>query len=159
MKMHTDFVDLLKLFNAHQVEYMVVGAYAVMHYSEPRYTKDMDVWVNTTPENARRVYAALAEFGAPLRNITAQDFMEPNVFYQVGVEPIRIDVITTIKPLDFSVAWVRKETSEYEPGLTTYFVSLDDLLLAKQAVGRAHDLADIKRLLKPKKSPRKTRGE
>jgi len=104
MPSNPDFKDLFKLFNDEGVEYLVAGAHAVMVFTEPRYTKDLDVWVRATPENAARVFRALRRFGAPLRDITARDFIKTDLVYQIGVAPNRIDIlmgiagVSTIQP-------------------------------------------------------------
>ena len=87
-----DFRDLLRAFSGHQVRYLVVGAYAVAAHGHPRATKDLDLWVEPSNENAARVLAALREFGAPLGGLTAEDLTSPGVTYQIGVPPLRIDV-------------------------------------------------------------------
>ena len=83
--MNSDFNDLLQALNDEAVEYLIVGGYAVGKYTEPRYTKDIDIWINASVENAERVLRALAKFGAPLANITVDDFTDPDLFYQIGV--------------------------------------------------------------------------
>jgi hypothetical protein len=95
--MNSDFRDLLKLFNAHRVRYLVVGGYAVMKYTEPRYTKDLDIWVEASPKNARAVFRALRRFEAPLANLTEADFAKEGFFYQMGRPPARVDILMSIK--------------------------------------------------------------
>lgn len=90
--MSPDFKEILSTFNRHEVKYMIVGAFAVMKYSEPRFTKDLDIWVEASEENAGRVYASLAEFGAPLAGLTQSDFASDG-FFQMGQPPVRIDII------------------------------------------------------------------
>ena len=85
--MNSDFRDLLRIFNAGKVRYLVVGGHAVMKYTEPRYTKDLDLWIEATPKNARAVFKALKEFGAPLANLTEADFSKEGFFYQMGRPP------------------------------------------------------------------------
>jgi predicted nucleotidyltransferase len=100
MKINSDFRDLLRDLNAAGVRYLIVGGYAVMVHTEPRYTKDLDLW--TEPEsNARFLLAALAEFGAPTKDMQAADFTEPEVFFHIGVGPVRIDIMTSVPGLDF----------------------------------------------------------
>ena len=91
-----DFKELLKLFEKHNIRYLVVGGYAVMKYSEPRFTKDLDVFIATDQDNAKGVYAALKEFGAPLENLTPDDFAHKGYFYQMGRPPLRIDIMMSI---------------------------------------------------------------
>jgi hypothetical protein len=94
--MNPDFVDLLRAFVAADVRFLVVGAYALALHGRPRATGDLDIWVDATPENARRVMQALAAFGAPLQEIAEADFAHPGVIYQIGVVPGRIDIVTEL---------------------------------------------------------------
>src|SRR5579872_2315698 len=112
--MNSDFSDLLKLFNANGVRYLVVGGYAFGQHAEPRYTKDLDVWVSTDRENAYRVFKTLAAFGAPLTSITPEDFEQDSNIYQIGVAPVRIDVIMSVKGLSFEDAWKNRVEATYE---------------------------------------------
>jgi hypothetical protein len=93
MQSNSNYKDLLKNFNDAGLRYLVVGGYAVMKYTEPYLTKDLDVWIDPTPENAELAFAALARFGAPLSNVTVEDLITPDIVYQVGVDYNRIDVI------------------------------------------------------------------
>jgi hypothetical protein len=90
------------------VRHLIVGGYAVMVHTEPYYTKDLDIWVDPSPLNAELVFSALRLFGAPLLNIEVKDFTEPDVFYQIGIAPVRVDVMTSVSGLDFPHAWERK---------------------------------------------------
>src|SRR5205085_8704253 len=96
MKINSDFKDLLRDFNAAGIRYLIVGGYAVMVHTEPRYTKDLDIWIDRDEQNARAVLAALADFGAPIGEVTPADLIEPDVFFQIGIEPVRIDIMTTV---------------------------------------------------------------
>lgn len=96
MFVNSDFSDLLRIFGEHGVKYLVVDGYAVVQYAEPRYTKDLDVLIATDKKNAEAVYSALREFGAPLAGLTSKDFAEDGFFFQMGVPPIRVDVIMGI---------------------------------------------------------------
>ena len=142
-----DFSDLLAAFAAHDVRYLVVGAYAVTFHSRPRFTKDLDVWVESTPQNAERVVRALAAFGAPLQQhgVQVADFARAGVVYQMGVPPNRIDVLTSVEGLDFAACWLRRATSKYGDVAVAY-VGKDDLIVNKRAVGRPQDLEDVKAL-------------
>lgn len=104
MSANPDFKDLFSVFNAENVEYLVVGAHAVIFYAEPRYTKDLDVWVNPSPANAARVWRALGRFGAPLTDISKHDFLSPETVYPIGIEPNRIDVLMGLGDIDFRQA-------------------------------------------------------
>ncbi len=94
--MTSDFNDLLSGFDELGVKYLIVGGHAVMFYSEPRYTKDLDIWIEASPENASRVFRALAKFGAPLQGVSEADFAAPGSFYQLGRPPLRVDVLTRV---------------------------------------------------------------
>ena len=113
MKINYDFRDMLRDLNAAGVRYLIVGGYAVMVHTEPRYTKDLDLWIEPVESNAQKLFLALAEFGAPTEDIQPSDFTEPEVFFQVGVEPVRIDIMTSISGLDFVPAWERKVLVEF----------------------------------------------
>src|ERR1017187_6595989 len=91
--MNSDFEELLSIFNENGVRYLIVGGHAVMLYTEPRYTKDLDVWIDASAENAERVYRSLVAFGAPLAGLTAKDFAEEGSFYQMGIPPVRVDIL------------------------------------------------------------------
>jgi len=139
------FKELLQRFNEHQVRYLIVGAYAVMKYTEPRYTKDLDVWVDATPNNAGRIFKALAEFGAPMKSVTVGDFANTELVFQIGIDPHRIDIMMGIKGLEFSDAWPRRVEAHFED-VVINLISKEDLLIAKQAAGRPQDLIDLDKL-------------
>jgi predicted nucleotidyltransferase len=143
------FSELLQALSAHKVEFLIVGGYAVMKYSEPRFTKDLDVWVRNTPENAERVYAALAEFGAPLTadGLTANDFTSDNITYQIGRPPLRVDIMTHIDGVAFADAWERK-TNATMAAVGVHFIGLDDLIRNKEACGRSSDVEHLNLLRK-----------
>src|ERR1700735_5702211 len=105
-----NFKELLLVLNDCRVEYLIVGGYAVMHYSEPRFTKDLDIWIGSSGENAKRAHTALARFGAPLDHdgVTEETFAHEHVVYQIGVAPIRVDVLTSISGCGFEDAWPRR---------------------------------------------------
>ena len=145
--MNSDFRDLLKAFNDRDVRYLVVGGYAVMKYTEPRFTKDLDLWVEASPENARIVFDALREFGAPLSNLSATDFEEEGSFYQMGRPPARVDILTSLEGVKFADAWSDRVASDFD-GITAQFISRQNLLINKRAVGRPQDLIDAENLLK-----------
>jgi hypothetical protein len=151
MGANRDFRDLFAAFAAAEVRCLVVGAYAVMHYTEPRYTKDLDVWVEPSEDNARRVVAALSAFGAPLDGVSAEDFTDPSVVFQVGIEPNRFDVLTAVAGLDFATAWEHAVTTAYS-GVPIRVLSLDDVITAKAAAGRPQDRLDLKRLARARDS-------
>src|SRR5258707_15212755 len=107
--------ELLQLLNEFEVEYLIVGGFAVMKYGEPRYTKDLDVWVHNSSENSVRVIAALKKFGAPLEHdgITAETFTGSQVVYQIGIATVRIDILTQITGVEFANAWRKRVNSTF----------------------------------------------
>jgi hypothetical protein len=137
------YKELLQLLNEFEVEYLIVGGFAVMKYGEPRYTKDLDVWVHNSAKNSRRVLEALKKFGAPLEHdgITAETFTG-QVVYQIGIAPVRIDILTEITGVDFPDAWKKKVASTFF-SVPVHFISLDDLVTNKRALGRSSDLTDL----------------
>jgi hypothetical protein len=141
MFVNSDFSDLLKLFNANNVEYLVIGGYTMIQYAEPRYTEDLDIWVSTDPENASAVYLALQQFGAPLNGLTQSDFSEDGSFYQMGVPPVRVDILMGIPGIEFSGARERRETVWFDD-LPVFFISRQDLITAKRSSGCPQDLID-----------------
>lgn len=142
-----DFREMLSLLEKHKVRYLVVGGYAVMKYTEPRFTKDLDLWISTDEENAKAVFAAMKEFGAPLKDLTPADFTREGYFYQMGNPPFRLDVMMSIPGLTFEAAWANREEVQVE-GLVVPFISKTDLIRAKEAGGRDQDLIDAKKLRK-----------
>jgi Nucleotidyl transferase of unknown function (DUF2204) len=147
------YKELLQVLNEFEVEYLIIGGFAVMKYGEPRYTKDLDVWVRNSAQNSLRLVGALKKFGAPLDHdgITAETFREKQVVYQIGVAPVRIDILTEITGVEFSNAWKKRVASTFY-GVPVHFISLDDLAANKQALGRSSDLKDLKQASKRAKS-------
>lgn len=141
------FRDLLHSFENFRVEYLIVGGYAVMKYTEPHYTKDLDLWVRNSPENSRKVYDALAAFGAPLQadQVTPETFTTERIAYQIGVAPVRIDILTSIDGVTFDDAWPNRVHSSLL-GIPASFISVDDLIANKRAAGRATDLEQLQHL-------------
>jgi hypothetical protein len=142
MFVNSDFTDLLNLFNDNNVKYLVVGGFAVIQYAEPRFTKDLDLWISTDPVNAANVYKALKQFGAPLAGMTEADFSEDGYFYQMGVPPIRVDILMGIPGGEFDRAWNNRVVVDFD-GLLVHFIAKQDLITAKKASGRAQDLIDV----------------
>jgi len=141
--MYPDFKELLSLFNGHKVKYLVVGGYAVSFHAQPRATKDLDILIKPDPVNAAAVYAALAKFGAPLENLTPEDFIEKGKFFRLGRPPLMIDILPEISGVDFDAAWAKRVEAEIDPGLRVPFIDLDSLISAKLASARPEDLADV----------------
>ena len=141
----SEFKELLNIFSKHEVRYLIVGGYAVMKYSEPRYTKDLDLWIATDPKNAHAVFSALREFGAPLTDLSEEDFRDGESFYQMGRPPLRINIMMSIPGVEFEAAWSRR-TDVIIGDRTLQFISLPDLIAAKEASGRPQDLLDAEGL-------------
>jgi hypothetical protein len=134
--------DILAELSAAGADYLLIGAFALASYIEPRATGDIDLWVRPDPENARRVWNALAAFGAPIGNLTAEDFAKPGLVFQIGVAPVRIDILTKIDGVDFDEAWPERERLNFE-GVVVPVISRRHLVINKQATGRPKDLADV----------------
>ena len=145
MAINKDFEDLLRFLNSVHAKYLVVGAYAVIFYTEPRYTKDIDIWIQPTSENARKVYAALKRFGAPVKGLKVEDLTDPKMVYQVGVEPNRIDILMGIGRLSFDPAWKNRKVSRYGRE-KIYLLNRQDLVQAKRGTGRLQDQVDLQLL-------------
>lgn len=141
------YKELLHTLNEFNVEYLIVGGYAVMKYTEPRYTKDLDIWIGNDRGNAIRVHQALAKFGAPLGRdgVTPETFAREKIVYQIGVAPIRIDIATHIDGVAFSSAWQNRVPGSMF-GEPVHFISLRDLIVNKQSTGRKMDLEHLEQI-------------
>lgn len=145
MLLNSDFKELLRLLESYQVKYLVIGGYAVMKYAEPRYTKDLDLWIQANDENGLATFKALATFGAPLLGLTANDFASEGYFYQMGIPPVRIDILMSVKGVNFENAYEKREIVLLED-IAIPFISKSDLILSKIAAGRPQDLLDVEAL-------------
>ena len=143
--MNQDFLDLLRAFAAHDVRFLIVGAYALAIHGRPRATGDLDVWIDATDDNAARVYAALRSFGAPLGDVSEQDFARPGIVYQIGVVPGRIDILTQLSGLVFDEAWPTRLRGVFG-SLDVDFIGRDAFIRNKLATGRAKDRIDVQSL-------------
>lgn len=146
--MSSDFEELLRIFSGRAVKYLIVGGHAVMLYTEPRYTKVLDIWIEASPENAERVFRALAEFGAPLSGLSAADFAREGFFYQIGLPPARVDILMSVDGLTFEDAWPNR-TQAPLGNQPAWFVGRADLVKNKRASGRHIDLHDAESLESP----------
>ncbi|MEP7214183.1 MAG: hypothetical protein ABI791_13985 [Acidobacteriota bacterium] len=135
----------MKILNDGKVKYLVVGGYAVSKHAEPRFTKDLDIWISNSPENAERVFQSLTEFGSPMTGITPQDFTDSALVYQIGVEPARIDILMGLDGLDFDECWNDRVIAAFGD-TETNFISIDDLIENKRTVARPQDLLDAESL-------------
>lgn len=146
--LNQDYKDMLQILQKHDVEYILVGAYALAAHGYPRSTLDMDIWINPTESNSLKIYKALAEFGAPLQEITENTFEKRGIIFQIGVAPCRIDFITEISGnIEFKQAKERAEKTIIE-GIRIMTLSVEDLIKNKEATGRSKDIEDAKRLRK-----------
>lgn len=143
--MNQDFVDLLRAFTAADVRFLIVGAYALALHGRPRATGDLDVWIEATPENARRVVRALAAFGAPLTDVAEADFAREGITYQIGVPPGRIDILTDLTGLSFAEAWPDRLRRPFGD-IDVDFIGRASFIRNKRATARPKDLADIEGL-------------
>ncbi len=162
MERNPNFRDMLSALKDENVRFLVVGAYAVMYHAEPRYTKDLDLWIEPTRENAERVWNALRSFGAPLRDIEPEDFTDERMVYSVGVEPSRIDVLMGVDGVRFETAWKNRVSATYAE-VPIDLLSRADLIRAKLAAGRPQDMLDVERLrakrTKSQKQPQRRRKQ
>jgi len=145
MEIHTDFKELLELFNKNKVEYLVVGGYALAFYGAPRFTGDIDLFVRPALENARRILIALDEFGFGSLDLSEDDFTTPGRVIQLGVPPIRIDIITRVSGVSWEKANLGKVSGQYDQ-TPVFFISREDFIANKKATGRKKDAADIEAL-------------
>ncbi|HSD46744.1 MAG TPA: DUF6036 family nucleotidyltransferase [Pyrinomonadaceae bacterium] len=143
--MYPDFKELLLAFNAHHVEYLIVGAHALAAHGHVRATKDLDLWVRPDASNAQRVVEALSDFGAPVRDLTTDDLSRKETILQIGVPPLRIDVITNIDGVEFTEAWPQRLETLFG-GVPAYVISRQHLIQNKKAAARLQDLADVQQL-------------
>jgi hypothetical protein len=140
-----DFTALLRELSAAEARFLVVGAYAVAYHARPRATGDLDLWVEPTPENAARVHRALRAFGAPLDDLAERDLTRPDLVYQIGVPPRRIDVLTSLTGVSFADAWQSRAAGKLG-NVECSFIGRASLVRNKRALGRARDLADLESL-------------
>ncbi len=143
--LNTDYKEMLECLLEENVKFLLVDAYAVAVYGYPRATKDIDLFVRSTPDNAAKLMKALRRFGAPLTDISEADFTSEGIVFQIGSSPRRIDIITRIDGVAFEKAYANKKEVVIE-GLAVPVISVEDLIANKRASGRLQDLADIERL-------------
>ena len=144
--MNSDFRELLRLLSENKVRYLVIGGYAVSYYAEPRYTKDLDIWVEASSINAKRLIKALSEFGAPVDNLETSDFEKEGLVYVFGVPPNRVDLLNGVKGTPFTSAWKSRNIVNLGD-LKVPFISREDLIKVKKKANRAQDREDIRKLL------------
>lgn len=150
--MNSDFSDLLRLFHQHEVRYLIVGGYAAMLYSQPRFTKDLDIWLEPSAENAARVVHAFHQFGMPLIDVSQSDFEQESFQYMVGRAPVLFDFLTSLPGLSFTDCWA-DHTVDTEEGFDIHYLSKAALIRAKTLAGRIQDLADLDEIRRADGSP------
>lgn len=150
MLVSSDYRDLFKILNRYKVRYLLVGAYAVSYYTEPRFTKDLDIWIEPDKKNADRTYKALKRFGAPLKSVSPDDFTKKKLLYQIGVAPVRVDIMMDLAGLDFARAWRSRKRSRYAD-VTVNILGLRELITSKKRFKREQDKLDLKRLKRLKR--------
>lgn len=155
--MYPDFKELLSTLNAHKVEYLIVGGVAVGYHSQPRATKDLDIFIRPDAQNAQATYTALVAFGAPLKDQTPNDLLDPSGFFRMGHPPVMIEILSSIEGVNFEDAWRRRVevVVDSEKGLSAFIVSREDLITTKLAVGRPQDLADVDAIRKAEAAQRR----
>jgi hypothetical protein len=145
-----DYEDLFKVLNAYRIKYLVVGAHAVVFYTKPRFTKDLDVWIPPELNDPKRVYAALKAYGTPLRGVSVKDFADKQMFYQIGVAPVRIDILMSVPGVSARNAWKNRQKSRYGKA-NVFILSKEELISAKKEIGRPEDLLDLRKLERSRK--------
>jgi len=140
--LNPDFKEFIQLLNEHKVRYLVVGGYAVAFHGYPRYTKDIDIWIEMDPSNANQLVEALAQFGFGSLGLTAHDFLEPDTIIQLGNPPNRIDLLTSLSGVEFSTCFASRLEVEID-GEIVNFIDIENLKINKRASGRSQDLADL----------------
>ncbi|MGA1865418.1 MAG: nucleotidyl transferase AbiEii/AbiGii toxin family protein [bacterium] len=145
MRIEKDYEELLELFNKHRVKYCIVGSYALAFHAKPRYTKDLDILIEPSGKNAARILQALNEFGFGSLDLEEKDFTEPGQIIQLGYEPVRIDLLTSIEGMEFSEIYKNRSTGQFGHQQVP-FMSIDDLIASKKISNRGQDLADLETL-------------
>ncbi len=146
MKTEKDYEEFLELLNKHDIRYCIIGAFALAFHARPRYTKDMDILIEATIDNEKRLLAALREFGFGSLNLSVEDFSSKGNIIQLGYEPVRIDIITSIKGLEFADIWESRIQGPYGKQ-TVNFIDRQNLIRSKKLSNRAQDKADLDLLL------------
>ena len=145
MEVQLDFRELLALLNEHKVDYIMIGAYALAFHGVPRYTGDIDIYVKPNPINAQRIISALDEFGFGSVGLRPQDFEIPDMVIQLGVPPVRVDIITSITGVSWEEAFSGRAEGKYGD-IPVHYIGREQFISNKKALGRKKDLADIEAL-------------
>jgi hypothetical protein len=157
MDANRDYEELFKSLNAHRIRYLVVGAYAVMHYSVPRFTRDIDVWIPPELNDPLKTHRALTAFGAPMRGVRPEDWADKDNILQIGVQPIRIDILTSLEGLSVAKAWRTRVQGRYGK-VRIAILGIKELVKAKRAAGRPQDKLDLAMLMKNAPTRRSARN-
>lgn len=153
MRIEKDFKEFLRSLASRRARFLIIGGFAYSIYAQPRYTKDLDIYIEQSEENAERVLAAIIDFLGESLGLEKKDLLTPRTFIQLGYPPLRIDVTTHCEGLDFAAAWEKRVTGRYDD-VEVFFLSLDDLIKNKTATGRDQDLIDAKKLRQVKEATR-----
>ena len=147
MRVENDFKKFIELLNEHNVRYLIIGGFAYSFYAEPRFTKDIDFYIDTSSVNANKMLKVMEKFGFKDVGLTKNDFQQPEQIIQLGNAPLRIDIVTSIDGVNFKEAWNNRTSGRYG-NLNVNFISKSDLIKNKKAMGRAQDIADVEKLKK-----------
>ena len=155
MTLAKDFEDFIQLLNKHQVNYLIVGGYALAFHGKPRHTGDLDIWIKISEENAMSMMRVIKEFGMSSLGLKKSDFLKPGYVTQIGFPPLRIDILNEIDGIGFEEALPNRERITLDDGLEILYIGLRDFIANKQASGRSKDLTDIMELQKTKPGKKK----
>jgi len=150
MTLDPDFEDFIQFLNQYEVDYMIVGGYAMAFHGSPRYTGDLDVWIDISESNAEKMLLVIQAFGFSSHGFKKEDFLKENLINQIGYPPLRIDILTNIDGIDFKEAYTQKQVIEIED-LKANYIGLRDLIQNKKTSGREKDIIDVKTLQKKQK--------
>lgn len=141
--MEQNLRELLFALNKHGVKYVIIGGYAIFVHAQPRMTKDLDIFIESSPNNALAVFKALGEFGAPLAEFTVEDFHSPTICARFGNPPYCVDILQQVSGIDFATVYANSEELLIDGDLPARYISAADLITNKLASGRLQDLADV----------------
>ncbi|RYD55672.1 MAG: hypothetical protein EOP56_15250 [Sphingobacteriales bacterium] len=142
MTLATDFEDFVKLLNKYQVEYMVVGGYALAFHGRPRHTGDLDIWINISENNAQKMSMVINEFGFASLGLNEADFLQPGYITQIGRPPLRIDILNSIDGVEFKDAYPNREIKDID-GILISYIGLNEFIANKTSSGRSRDISDV----------------
>jgi hypothetical protein len=149
MREEKDFKEFIGLLNKNNVKYLVIGGFAFTYYAKPRFTKDIDLFVESSEENSKKIIDVLDQFGFGDIGLEEKDFQKPDQIIQLGYSPLRIDILTSISGVDFGYAWKNKHEGVYG-NIPCFFISVEDLIKNKETTARPLDIEDVNILKKSK---------